>query len=261
MSVVTNHAKLRLQAGKIAAGFGLSRLRTVDAASIAQSCGFHWLFIDLEHTSINVDLASQMAMAALHTGVTPLVRPSSKNPHHMTRLLDGGAMGVIVPHVDTPEEAEAIVAACKYPPVGHRSMYGVLPQLGFAALPPEQAIEILNDMIMVVVMIESPTAVANAEAIAMVAGVDGLLVGTNDLAAESGIPGQLGHDRIEAAYGSVLAACHKYDKIPGMGGVYTNPLLEHYVQMGMRMILAGADVSFMMTAAKQRSEFLHNLKT
>lgn len=261
MSVITNHAKQRLQAGQIATGFGLSRLRTVDAASIAHACGFHWLFIDLEHTSIDVDVASQISMAALNSGVTPLVRPSSKNPHHMTRLLDGGAMGVVVPHVDTPEEAEAIVAACKYPPVGHRSMYGVLPQLGFAALPAEQAIEILNDTIMVVVMIESPTAVANAEAIAAVAGVDGLLIGTSDLTAESGIPGQLDHDKIKAAYQSVIDACRKHRKIPGMGGVYSNPLLEHYIQMGMRMILAGSDVSFMMGAAKQRAEFIQNLET
>jgi len=261
MSVVTNHAKQRLQAGQIAAGFGLSRLRTVDAASIAQACGFHWLFIDLEHSSIDVDLASQMSMAALNSGVTPLVRPSSQNPHHMTRLLDGGAMGVVVPHVDTPKEAEAIVAACKYSPVGHRSMYGVLPQLGFAALPAEQAIEILNDTIMIVVMIESPTAVANAEAIAAVAGVDGLLIGTSDLAAESGIPGQFNHVKIEAAYQDVIDACRKHGKIPGMGGVYTNLLLEHYIHMGMRMILAGSDVSFMITAATQRGEFLQNLAT
>ena len=261
MSAITNHAKLRLQADQIAAGFGLSRLRTVDAASIAQACGFHWLFIDLEHSSIDVDLASQMAMAALNTSVTPLVRPSSQNPHHMTRLLDGGAMGVIVPHVDTPEEAKAIVAACKYPPSGRRSMYGVLPQLGFAALPADQAIEILNDAIMVVVMIESPTAVANADAIAAVEGVDGILIGTSDLTAESGIPGQFDHDTIKAAYQSVIDACRKHDKIPGMGGVYSNPLLEHFIQMGMRMILAGSDVSFMMSAAKQRGEFLQNLTT
>lgn len=261
MSTITNHAKLRLQAGQIAAGFGLSRWRTVDAASIAQACGFHWLFIDLEHSSIDVDLASQMAMAALNTGVTPLVRPSSQNPHHMTRLLDGGVMGVIVPHVNTPEEAKAIVTACKYPPSGRRSMYGVLPQLGFSALPAERAIEILNDTIMVVVMIESPTAVANAEAIAAVEGVDGLLIGTSDLTAESGIPGQLDHDVTKAAYRSVIDACRKHDKIPGMGGVYSNSLLEIYVQMGMRMILAGSDVSFMMSAAKQRGEFLQNLAT
>lgn len=261
MSISINHAKRRLRSGQIAAGFGLSRLRTVDVASIAETCGFHWLFIDLEHSTIDVDLASQMSMAALPTGVTPLVRPSSKNPHHMTRLLDGGAMGVIVPHVDTPEEAEAIVAACKYPPAGRRSMYGVLPQLGFESLPAEQAIEILNDAIMVVVMIESPTAVANAEAIAAVAGVDGLLIGTSDLSAESGIPGQLDHDVIKAAYQRVIDVCRKHDRIPGMGGVYSNALLERYTQMGMRMVLAGSDISFMMAAAKQRSEFLQRLET
>lgn len=202
-----------------------------------------------------------MSMAALSSSVTPLVRPSSKNPHHITRLLDGGAMGVVVPHVDTPEEAEAIVAACKYPPAGRRSMYGVLPQLGFAALPAEEAIELLNESLMVVVMVESPTAVANAEAIAAVPGVDGLLIGTSDLSAESGIPGQFDHDIINAAYQRVIDACRKHEKIPGMGGVYDNTLLARYTQMGMRMVLAGSDVSFMMTAAKQRGEFLQSLGT
>ena len=86
-----------------------------------------------------------------------------------------------------------------------------------------------------------------------------LLVGTNDLCMEMGIPGQVGHDRVAAAYETIIAACHKHAKVPALGGVYTPDLMERYVGMGMRMVLGGSDLSMMMAAAKERSGFLRGL--
>jgi 2-keto-3-deoxy-L-rhamnonate aldolase RhmA len=259
MSVVINYAKERLQQGELAVGFGLGKLRTTEAAGFAQACGFHWLFVDMEHSTIDVDLASQICSAALATNVTPIVRVPGKQHFHMSRLLDGGAMGVVVPHVDTPEQAEEIVSYCKFPPVGHRSMTGLLPQLRYQTVPADQSIPLLNDATMIVVMLESPQAIANADAIAAVDGVDALLIGTNDLAAESGVPGQIGHARIEEAYAITIEACRKHGKFPGMGGVYQHDLMEKYVGMGMRLLLGGADIAFMMAAARNRAEFLNKL--
>lgn len=256
---IKNTVRNRLQAGQLAVGMGLSRLRMVDTASIVKASGFDWLFIDMEHSSIDLDQAAQMCMAALPTGITPLVRVPSKLPHHMTKILDGGAMGVVIPHVDTPEQAREIVSACKYPPIGHRSLYGVLPQLEYASMPTEQALTTLNDLTFIVLMLESPQAIANADAIAAIDGVDALLIGTSDLTAESGVPGQIDHPIIKEAYAKTIAACHQHGKFPGMGGVYNNELLEEYIGMGMRLILAGSDVSFMMAAARGRTEFLNGL--
>jgi 2-keto-3-deoxy-L-rhamnonate aldolase RhmA len=259
MSIVPNHAKLRLQAGGLAIAFNVMQSRTVNVGGMAETCGFDWLFIDTEHNSMDLDTVAQICVAALRTTVTPIVRVPGHERFHAARVLDAGAMGVVVPHVNTPEEARAVVDNCRYPPVGHRSLTGALPQLGFENLPTDEAIRVLNENTLVVVMLETPEAIDNAGAIAAVEGVDALLVGINDLSAEMGLPGQFGHERVEAAFAKVIAAAEKHDKFPGMGGVYDHALMEKYIRMGMRLALGGGDSAFMMAGAKSRSEFLRSI--
>jgi 2-keto-3-deoxy-L-rhamnonate aldolase RhmA len=239
---------------------GVRQARTVDIASIAKTCDFDWLFIDMEHSAMDVDLASQLATACLGAGVTPLVRVPGHEHYHASRLLDNGAQGIVAPHVDTVEEAARIASACRYPPLGHRSLAGAMPQLGFRTLPTGEATRLVNEEMLVVVMLETPKAIANAEAIAQVKGVDGLLIGTNDLCAEMGIPGQFTDARVEDAYRAVVAACRRHGKFPGMGGVYEPKLMEKYIGFGMRMILSGSDLSFMMAGARARTEFLRSVR-
>ena len=91
-------------------------------------------------------------------------------------------------------------------------------------------------------------------------GVDAILIGTNDLCAEMGIPGQFGDPRIEDAYRKVIAACRNNNIHPGMGGVYEPRLMEKFIGMGMRFILSGGDMGFLMAGARERANFLHGLK-
>jgi 2-keto-3-deoxy-L-rhamnonate aldolase RhmA len=177
-----------------------------------------------------------------------------------TRALDGGAWGIVMPHVDTAEEAAEIVQRLKYPPQGHRSVMGALPHFGYRSLPVGEAARRINAEMLVVAMIETPRAVANAQQIAAVPGIDGLLIGTNDLAMEMGIPGEFTHAGIVAAYEAVVAACQRAGKWPGMGGAYADDLLQRYIGMGMRMILAGADLSFLAAAATQRAKLLRQCR-
>jgi len=256
---VINTTKQRLQAGELALGLGVRQARTVDIATIARACGYDWLFIDTEHNSMDVDTASQIAMAALATGVTPIVRVPGHEHHHAARVLDNGALGIVVPHVDTVGQAQAAVNACKYPPIGHRSVAGAQPQLGFAGLPVGETTRRVNDATLVIVMLETPQAIANADAYAALPGVDVLLIGTNDLCAEMGIHGQFADPRVEAAYATVIEACRRHGKFPGMGGVYEPKLMQKYIGMGMRFILAGSDFSFLMAAGRERATFLRGL--
>jgi len=260
MSIYTNHTKRQLAEGRLAIGMGLRLARSVDIATIAKTCGYDWLFIDMEHNSMDVDTAAQISMAALPVGITPIVRVPGKEHHHASRVLDAGAQGIVVPHVDSVEEAERAVAYCKYPPIGHRSAMGALPQYGYRSVPIGEALGAANSETLVVVMLETPAAIAQADAIAAVPGVDVVLIGTNDLCAEMGIPGQFADARVEAAYRSVTAACRKHGVHPGMGGVYDPKLMERYIGMGMRFILSGGDLSFLMAGARQRADFLHGLK-
>jgi 4-hydroxy-2-oxoheptanedioate aldolase len=158
-----------------------------------------------------------------------------------------------MPHVETPEQAREIVDHLKYPPIGHRSLAGAQAIFDFKRIPIAEMIEAANATLLAIALIETPTAVTNAEAIAAVPGIDALLIGTNDLAAEMGIPGEYGHTTIASAYETVIGACRKHNKWPGMGGVDAEELMRKYVGMGMRLVLTGSDGGFMMAGASQRA--------
>jgi 2-keto-3-deoxy-L-rhamnonate aldolase RhmA len=175
-------------------------------------------------------------------------------------MLDNGAPGIVFPHVDDAAQARRCADACRYPPVGKRSMGGALAQLGFAAVPVGEAARTINEETLVVVMIESPQGVAQADEIAAVKGVDALLIGTNDLCFEMGIPGQFNEPRVAEAYRKVIAACRKHGKFPGMGGMYTPELLERHIGMGAQLILSGSDFSFLMQAGKARAELVRGFE-
>jgi 2-keto-3-deoxy-L-rhamnonate aldolase RhmA len=165
-----------------------------------------------------------------------------------------------VPHVDNAEEARRVASACRYPPIGKRSMGGGLQQLGFAPMPVGDAARIVNEETLVVVMIESPQGVANADAIAAVPGIDALLIGTNDFCFECGIPGKFDDPKVADAYKKVIAACRKHGKFPGMGGMYTPELLERHVNMGVQLILSGSDFSLLMQAATARAALVRGFE-
>jgi 2-keto-3-deoxy-L-rhamnonate aldolase RhmA len=260
MTTVPNHALRQLRAGKLAIGLGLRQARTVDIAQIAKTCGYDWLFIDCEHNSMDLDNACQIAAASLAVGVTPVVRVAGLEHWHASRVLDNGAQGIVVPHVGSAAEAQRVASACRYPPVGHRSMGGGLQQLGFATMPVGEAARIVNEETLVVVMIESPQGVANCEEIAAVPGIDALLIGTNDLCFEMGIPGQFNDPRVAEAYRKVIAACRKHGKFPGMGGLYTPELLQRHIAMGVQLILSGSDFSLLMQAGRERAALVRGFE-
>src|SRR5258708_10341527 len=155
-SSVPNHALRQLRAGKLAIGLGLNLARTVNVAQIARTAGFDWLFIDCEHSSMDLDMAAQISAASLAVGVTPVVRVAGLEHWHASRLLDNGAQGIVFPHVDTQIQAHRAANACRYPPIGKRSMGGGLQQLGFASMPVGAAARIVNAETLLVVMLDSP---------------------------------------------------------------------------------------------------------
>ncbi len=259
MTLQTNRALERLRAGELALGFGVHALRGALVPLLAEAAGYDWLFIDMEHGAMTVDQASQIAMAALQIGVTPIVRVCSGALHEGTRALDNGALGVVVPHVDTAAQAEAIVQAYRYPPVGNRSWGGLVAQYGLRPPPADEAQAALNREIAVIAMIETPEAVENVDAIAAVEGIDILLIGTADLTATMGIAGQMGHPSVQAAYEKVAQACRKHGRFLGMGGVYDRQWASTYIGMGARFLVAGADHGFVLSAASERASFLREI--
>ena len=148
-----------------------------------------------------------------------------------------------------------MVQAFRFAPLGRRSIGGAYPQFGFASGPAQQVVSSLNQATLVVAMIETPRAVEQADAIAAVPGIDVLLMGTNDLCLEWGIPGQLESERVVSAIDTVVAACRKHGKWPGLGGVYGRELMKRYIGRGMRFVLAGNDISLLLAAAQDQAAF------
>ncbi|MCC7281619.1 MAG: aldolase [Acetobacteraceae bacterium] len=257
--MIENHALNRMRAGKAAIGFGAHHLRSMATPLLAEAAGYHWLFIDCEHGAHSIQEATQLAIASLATSVTPIVRVCKGALDEATRALDNGAMGLLIPHIDTRAEAEALVAAVKFPPLGHRSMGGPPAQARFSAMPAGEMMAAMNRNLMTCVMIETPIAVANIPEIAAVEGVDALMIGTSDLTAEMGIPGQAGHEKVAEAYRIMTYECARLGKFAGMGGIYDEVHAAAYLKMGVRFVLGGSDHGLLLQAAKARAEFLAGL--
>lgn len=255
-----NPARDRLARGELSLGVGIRLVRTGEIAKIMQSAGFDWIWTDLEHGPHSLDQASQISLAALDAGITPLVRVPEGQYDMAARALDGGAWGIVMPHVDSAEEAREVVDRVKYPPLGHRSSGGLLPHFGYKAMNGGEQARLVNENILTTVMLETPKAIANADAIAAVPGVDVLLIGTGDLTLELGISGDYGNAQVVAAYETVIAACRRHGKWPGMGGVGSDEHMRRFIAMGMRMILAGGDLNFLLGGATRRAAMLREAK-
>jgi 2-keto-3-deoxy-L-rhamnonate aldolase RhmA len=259
MEIVHNVAKRKLRHGEVALGFGLHHLRSSAAPMLAAAGQHDYLFMDMEHGAFTVQEATQICIAALAARIAPIVRVCAGALDEATRLLDNGAMGIVVPHVDTRKQAQRVADAFHYPPMGHRSWGGPPPMYGY--LPPHvaDAQKAINNEILTVVMIESPEAVKNADDIASVDGIDVLLIGSFDLTSEMGIPGQMGHQKLIDAYEAVGDACRKHGKALGMGGINDDENARRYIAMGSRFLSSGNDHSFIVSGSIERAKFYRGL--
>ena len=255
-----NSAKQKLSAGKLVLCMGLRQARSPDIAMIAAECGFDAIYADMQHSPLSLESVSAICVGALGQDVTPLVRPPSHARDGISRALDGGAQGVIVPDVNDAAQARAVVDHGRFPPLGHRSVMGATPALGYRALPLGEINRALNAETLIVVMLETPQGIANADEIAAVPGVDIVLIGSNDLCTGLGIPGQLRHPKLREAYEAAARACRKHGKTLGVGGIRGDLELQRdLVQLGARFIIAGSDVAYLAAAARKDVEALRAL--
>jgi 2-keto-3-deoxy-L-rhamnonate aldolase RhmA len=259
MPLLASDALHRIRSGRLTLGLGVHHLRGSAVPMLAKAAGFDFLFIDAEHGAISTPEIAQIAVAALGLGVAPIVRICAGALDEGTRALDNGALGLVVPHVDTPEEARRLVEAFRFAPMGHRSTGGTNAAFGYRPPPAAEAARVLNAELLIIPMIETPLAVANAEAIAAIEGIDVLLIGSNDLALEMGIAGEIGHERVRAAFETVSAACRRHGKVLGMGGVYDQELATRYIGLGASFVLGANDHALLLNAATQRAQFLRGL--
>jgi 4-hydroxy-2-oxoheptanedioate aldolase len=243
-----NPVKRAIKEGRRSVGTWLS-LGSIVAARLLARAGFDWLTVDLEHTLVDWETATHMFGAIADAGCTALARVPSNRHDHIKRALDNGAHGIVVPMVNSREEAVGAVAACKYPPAGNRSVGGSVHALNFAATANEYFTR-ANDEILVVLQCEHIQAVAEADSIFSVPGIDVIFVGPNDLAASmrsaDGRPPSA--DETARTMDRILTTCGKHKVAAGLHCTSAEDALRR-IDEGWQFIAVGSELRMMVIAA------------
>ena len=167
-AMLRNHMKEKLARDEVVASITVRSSRTIEIARIAQTAGFDTLYVDMEHNTLSIDAGCQICQAAQQIGITPLARVPANTPEYICRVLDGGAMGVITPHVRSATEAKEMVGLVKLLPIGHRSAGGA----HYRSFPMVETQAAMNDATSLVLMMETKDPLENVEEIIAVEGVD-----------------------------------------------------------------------------------------
>jgi 4-hydroxy-2-oxoheptanedioate aldolase len=240
----TNPVKAKLRAGKPTFGTWLS-LGSLHTTRVLARSGFDWLTLDMEHAAIDWSQAAVIFAAVADAGCVPLCRVPEGDHYCIKRALDAGAWGIVVPMVDTPQQAATAIAAAKYPPHGNRSVGGGMHALNFAASA-GQYYERANEELLVVLQTESPTGVKNAEAIYRLPGCDAIFVGPVDLrftmrTPDGSMPTEEEH---EAMIQQVIAIGKKVGTPTGIHVMDPQAALCR-AQQGMQFIAVASDLRMM----------------
>lgn len=246
----TNPVKEKLRRGEVTFGTWLS-LGDLYATRVLARLGFDWLTLDIEHSAIDWSQAAAIFAAIADAGCVPLARVPEGSHHYIKRVLDAGAFGIVVPMVDTVEQARVAIAAAYYPPQGNRSVGGGMHSLNFAASAAEYY-ERANDNILVVLQTESPRGVENAEAIYRLPGVDAIFIGPNDLRfqmrrPDGTFPTPQEH---EALVQQVIAVGKKVGCPTGIHAMDPQTALQR-AEQGMQFIAVGSELRFLTQRAQE----------
>ena len=251
--LLRNPLKEKLARGEVASSMIVRISRGVEIGRIAATAGLDTLYVDLEHSVLSLETCALICTAAREAGVTPLVRVPQLEASLIARILDSGAMGLILPHVESAEDARRAVSYAQYPPQGTRSVSSGLALLHYRSFPAAEANAAMNDSLFLAAMVESKRGLENIEAIAAVRGIDMLFVGAGDLSTDLGLPGQVDHPEMQAAFRRVLAAAQAHGKIVGAGGMAgQSEALGRLVKQGVQFVSTGTDLGFLSEAIAQR---------
>jgi 2-keto-3-deoxy-L-rhamnonate aldolase RhmA len=239
-----NPVKAILKSGKTAVGVGINIAPNPLVIKVLANAGYDFLFLDTEHNAISPESLIAIVQMARSCGISPIIRPTDNEYHLVANALDLGADGLIVPRIESPEQAAKLVSFAKYPPMGIRGCGGTA-HLDFKAPNWGEALPWLNQQTMICPQVESVRAIEALDETLSVPGIDLVVVGPQDLSISLGVPGEHAHPKEIAAIERVIATCQAHNKPCGivMG---SGDLAKPWVEKGMRFVVAGSDLGILL---------------
>ena len=247
--MLVNPVKARMADGQPAMGMTVRLGRSADIARIAKASGHDFIFMDTQHSAYGVETLVHIAQTALAIGVACLVRVRGIDDPDVAVLLDNGVTGIVYPDIADAKQARRAVEVCKFAPIGRRSVAGGYPHFDYRAMPLTESIAQLNAVCLLVLMIETTEGLNNVEEIAAVPGVDVLHVGSTDLLADMGKPGQFDDPAIVAAQDRVILAAQNNGIFAGCGGNRDVKRQAEAVRRGALFVTTQTDIGFLSAAA------------
>lgn len=249
--------KRALKDGKVVFGPMVSEIRSPGIAILFAQAGFDFFFIDMEHSCFSLETLSDMLFAARAVNLPAIVRPSSRKSHeYLSRPLDIGAAGLLVPQIQGVGDVENVVQWCRYQPLGERGMALARQHTFFESGNIPETMKRLNEEVLIALQIEHRDAIESLSEILSVPGIDVAFVGPSDLSASLGKPGQANDPEVEKAIRRVIHVSKEKGIIPG---IHTDSLekAKYWVDQGMKMIGFGTDIKLILDISKRSVKELH----
>jgi len=245
-----NAVKDKLARGDRAFGTMVFEFAAPGMAAIAAAAGAEFMLLDTEHSGFGIETVKSQVAYARGIGIVPIVRVPGPQYHFIAPVMDAGAMGIMVPMVESAEVARGIVAATRYPPEGARgAAFGIAHDDYRAGHVPDK-VRAANARTLVIAMIETAGGIENVDAIAAVPGIDVLWLGHYDLTNSLGIPGDFAHPKFNAALDRLVAAARAAGK--PLGYMASNPADGHaFLARGFRIIAYSGDIWLLRDALAQ----------
>ena len=240
----TNHVKKALCEGRLQLGCSFAQLRSPAVATILGKAGLDWCYLDAEHGPFDFGMLQDLCRASIAAGMAPIVRVADVQYHLIARSLDCGAMGILLPRVESPEILAQAASWTRFPPVGVRGYGFTQHNVDYEPVTIPQIIQHSNDNTMLVFQIETQAALDRRDELISVPGVDAVMVGPADLSISLGIPGQFEHPKLIDAIDKIIETCQRRHVAPGIH-IRSLHLAKFWRDRGMRLLSTGGDALFL----------------
>lgn len=245
-----NLLKSRLASYEISHVFAVRTVRHAGVIGIAEAAGYQGIYLDFQHSPIDLENAANIYQTGSYAGLTVLSRVPTGEAGLISRIMDAGGHGIMLADVRNEHQARSFVNAALLHPIGERSL-GMPIDPRFQGQFGADLMRSINSATLLIAMIETEEGVGNARQIITTPGIDAIQIGTADLTASMGIPGQFGHTRVQKAFATIAAACQSARKPFIIGGIRKAEDLKPYLSMGAaNCYFTGSDTSFLLQGAK-----------